>query len=111
MAWIWVAMPPAAARSTSSRRRVGGVIQTPRRSSGGERPVGLRLDVREQGGGPRPERPVGEALQPADPGPTDRIGAEDVAAPQTPLERGVEPLGAGARRGRGSAGDPLGQRA
>ena len=60
---------------------------------GRERPVGLGLDVGEQRGRPRTERAVGEAFLPADPGTAGGIVAEDRAAPQAPLERGLERLG------------------
>ena len=59
----------AAARVASSASSSGGVIQTPRRCSGGSGGVRLGLDVLEQGRGPRPERAVGEASSASRPGP------------------------------------------
>ena len=113
IAWIWVAMPPAAARSTRSRSASGSVIQIPRRRSGRERVVGLRLDVGEEGCRPRAERAVRVALLPADPGTSIGVGTEDVAAAQPTRERrregvipdrGVDPDGQAARLGQAGIG-------
>ena len=53
-----------------------------------ERSVGLRLDVLEEGRRARPERPVGEALLPADPGTAVRVLAQHGPAPVALLDRG-----------------------
>ena len=97
MAWIWVAIPPAAARPTSPRRtcRVGH----PQSASlvGRQRPVGLGFDVLQEPRRARAHRAVGEALLPADPGATGGIGAEDVTTAQAAGERRVEAIVAQAR--------------
>ena len=93
--------PPRAA--TSSRSSSGSVIQTPRRRSGGERPVGLGLDVVEQRRRPRPERAIGEALLPADPGPAVAGRRRGRAAAEPALDRGRRGRRRAARRGPGPA--------
>ena len=57
---------------------------------GRERTVRLGLDVGEERRGPRPERPVGEALHPADARPAVRIVAEHRSAAEAAGERRLE---------------------
>ena len=49
--------------------RSGGGQPDPALRAGRQRPARLGLDRLEEGGGPRRQRPVGEQLQPAEPGP------------------------------------------
>ena len=77
IAWICVAMPPAAARVDELAQLLGLGVPDAAPQLGRERPVGLGLDVGEQRGRPRPERAVGEALLPADACTTGRVPAED----------------------------------
>ena len=90
MAWICVAIPPAAARADELAQPLGLGDPDAAPQLRGERTVGLGLDVGQERRGPRPERAVGEALQPADPGPPVGIGAEHRAAAQTAGQCRVE---------------------
>ena len=65
--------------------------EDPALRAGGQRLAGLRLDRLEEGRRPRRERPVGEELQPAEPGPVD-ARPERIAAPQARLDRRVDLL-------------------
>ena len=106
-AWIWVAMPPAAARSTSSRSSLGLGDPHAAPAVGRERPVGLRLDVGQQRRRPRAERPVREALLPADPGATAGFAPRIAPLRSPPRERRVE----GVVAQRGAAPGPAAARA
>ena len=103
MAWICVAIPAAAA----AFRELGQLLRRrdPDASApiGRQRPVRLRLDVLEERSRPRPERPVGEALLPADPRPAVWVPTQRRAAAEPTLDRGRRGRPREARRGRGSA--------
>ena len=79
---------------------------------GGERTVGLGLDVGQERRGPRPERAVGEALLPADPGPPVGIGAERPrrSADRRPAPCRAHPRAATPSPGPGAGRSPTGAR-
>ena len=110
IAWIW-------RRDPAGRRPLDALAQLVRLGDpdaapalGRERAVGLGLDVGQQRRRPRPERAVGEALLPADPGATVRVRAEDRAAAQAAGERRVERVVAQRGVARGAAAGPVSDR-
>ena len=75
-------MPASAARRANDATSAGSVSQIPRSVPAGSGPPLLRLDGIEQGGRPRRQCPVGEELQPAEPGAAagraDRVPAPEL---------------------------------
>ncbi len=91
--WTCVAIPASAARRAKAATSSGWVSQIPRSVPGGSGRPSSGLDRVEQGRRPRGKRPVGEELQPAEPGAAaDR--PERVTAPELGRRGGRELLGA-----------------
>ena len=89
MAWICDAMPPRRGSLDELAQSLRGRVPDATPQVGRERPVGLGFDVGEQGGRPRPERAVGEALQPADARTSRRIRPRGRAPLRSPRSSAV----------------------